>query len=76
MSGLSASAGGQTRVSDEAHSALMTTARRPVMANSTTSTPWITTPTELASILSEMRPVIDRFADRDRRLMTEATKAA
>jgi hypothetical protein len=46
------------------------------MAKSTTSTPWITTATELASILSELRPVIDRFADRDRRLMAEATRAA
>ena len=46
------------------------------MANSTTSTPWITTAAELASILSEMRPVIDRFAARDERLMTEATRAA
>ena len=46
------------------------------MAKSTTSAPWITTTTELASILAEIRPVIDRFAARDQRRMTEATQAA
>jgi hypothetical protein len=46
------------------------------MAENSTSTPWITTAAELASIISEIRPVIDRFADRDRRRMAEATKTA
>ena len=46
------------------------------MARNNNPTPWISTPAELASILAEMRPVIDRFAARDQRLMTEAAKAA
>jgi hypothetical protein len=46
------------------------------MATHTTSTPWITTSAELASILAEMRPVIDRFVARDHRLMADAVKAA
>ena len=46
------------------------------MATSTICTPWVSTAAELASILAEMRPVIDRFADRDRRLMADAAKAA
>ena len=46
------------------------------MATSTSSTPWTTTAAELASILMEMRPVIDRFAARDHRRMAEAAKAA
>ena len=48
------------------------------MATSTTSTstPWITTSAELASIIAEMRPVIDRFVARDQRLMADACKAA
>jgi hypothetical protein len=45
------------------------------MVSNTNATPWISTPAELASILSEMRPVIDRFAARDQRLMSEAAKA-
>jgi hypothetical protein len=36
---------------------------------STPTSPWNPSPAELAAILEEMRPVIDRFADRDRRLM-------
>ncbi|MEY2420711.1 MAG: hypothetical protein QOI95_778 [Acidimicrobiaceae bacterium] len=44
------------------------------MAKITTSVPWTTTAAELASILSEMRPVIDRFAARDQQLMAEAMR--
>ena len=47
------------------------------MAKSSTSTsPWNPSPAEVAAILEEMRPVIDRFADRDRRLMAACARAA
>ena len=46
------------------------------MATNTICTPWISTAAELASILTEMRPVIERFAARDRQLMADAAKAA
>jgi hypothetical protein len=42
---------------------------------STIATPWNPTATELESILASMRPIIDRFADRDRRRMAEQTAA-
>ena len=42
---------------------------------STTAIPWNPTATELESILASMRPIIDRFVDRDRRLMAEQTAA-
>jgi hypothetical protein len=38
--------------------------------------PWIPTAAEVAAIVAEMRPVIDRFADRDRRLLAQLTTAA
>ena len=40
------------------------------------TTPWRPTASELASILDEMRPVIDRFAERDRRLIAAWSEAA
>jgi hypothetical protein len=47
------------------------------MTKSTTTdaTPWNPTATELESILASMRPIIDRFADRDRRRMAEQMAA-
>ena len=41
----------------------------------TTAPIWNPTATELASILASMRPIVDRFADRDRRLMAEQMAA-
>jgi len=43
---------------------------------STTTPTWESTPAELAAILASMRPVIQRFVDRDRRLMAEWVEAA
>lgn len=47
------------------------------MTKSTTTiaAPWTPDATELESILASMRPIIDRFADRDRRLMAQQTAA-
>jgi len=40
------------------------------MTKTTSTTPtWNPTAAELESILASMRPIVDRFADRDRRLM-------
>ena len=63
------SAARQGQVSGRAHIAPMTTARRPAMTKttSTTAIPWNPTATELESILASMRPIIDRFVDHDRR---------
>lgn len=47
------------------------------MATSTTTiSSWNPSAAELATILAEMRPVIDRFADRDRRRMAEYAAAS
>ena len=40
------------------------------------STQWNPSKAELDAILAEMRPVIDRFCDRDRRLLAAWSKAA
>ena len=47
------------------------------MTKSTTAVavPWTPTAAELQSILASMRPIIDRFADRDRRRMAEQMAA-
>jgi hypothetical protein len=37
--------------------------------------PWNPSATELESILASMRPIIDRFADRDRRRIAEQMAA-
>jgi hypothetical protein len=41
----------------------------------TVAVPWTPTATELQSILASMRPIIDRFADRDQRRMAEQMAA-
>jgi hypothetical protein len=41
-----------------------------------TSEIWTPTAAEVAAIVAEMRPVIDRFAARDRRLLAECRQAA
>jgi hypothetical protein len=41
----------------------------------TIATPWNPSTAEVESILASMRPIIDRFADRDRRLMALQTGA-
>jgi hypothetical protein len=47
------------------------------MSKSSTSTsPWNPSQAEVAAIIEELRPVIDRFADRDRRRMAAWTQAA
>jgi hypothetical protein len=46
------------------------------MDTNTTSATWQPTTAELEAILVQMRPVIDRFADRDRRRIAEWSEAA